>query len=83
VVVASPKLSAQAARSALSALRSRGIAAILHPEETAAAYALAWRFTHLCTPSGSGFEVRRVDARESASARVPDVEALARAIQSS
>jgi ATP phosphoribosyltransferase regulatory subunit len=69
----------EAARSAVASLRAHGITAILHPEETAAAYAAAWRFTHLCIPSGSGFVVRRLGAREDA--RVGDLDALVRAFQ--
>jgi ATP phosphoribosyltransferase regulatory subunit len=46
------------------ALRARGIAAALHPREGAAAYASAWRFTHVLTPSVDGtarFTLSRVD----------------------
>ena len=36
----------------IAALRARGITAIAHPENDAAAYAAAWRYTHLVTAAG-------------------------------
>jgi len=48
-LVACSAASADAARPVIAALRARGIAAVAHPEEGAAEYAAAWRFTHLVT----------------------------------
>jgi ATP phosphoribosyltransferase regulatory subunit len=45
VACASPEL----ARPLLEALRARGVPAVVHPPEGAAAYARAWHFTHVVT----------------------------------
>jgi ATP phosphoribosyltransferase regulatory subunit len=84
VVVAWSAGSHEAARRAVVALRACDVAAIVHPEDSAASYASAWRFSHLCTPVGSDFEVRLLSARaeqgDAGPTRVTDLEALARAI---
>jgi ATP phosphoribosyltransferase regulatory subunit len=79
VVVASA--SAEAARPMVAALRARGIAAVVCPEEGAAEYAAAWRFTHVITAAGGDparpWRVRRCDG---AALDHGEPEALARAL---
>jgi ATP phosphoribosyltransferase regulatory subunit len=63
----------------IAALRARGVAAVFHPEKTAAAHAAAWRYTHLVTVAGEPrrFRIAGAPANE---LEEGDPEALARAI---
>lgn len=58
VVALGPTLGAGEAAPILAALHSLGIAAVTHPGETAAAYAAAWRYTHLVSPAGEPGRLR-------------------------
>lgn len=51
---------------AVAALRAAGIAAVAHATEGAAAYAAAWRFTHVTVRSNdpAGYRLRRIEGGE-------------------
>jgi len=75
--------SVDAARGVVAALRDRGTAAVVHDDEGADAFAVAWRYTHVVGrgAGATGFTVRGVADGGDAMA-VPDLEALARAFVS-
>jgi ATP phosphoribosyltransferase regulatory subunit len=80
-VVAAP--SEEAARPLVEALRAHGVAAIFHPEESAASYAEAWQFTHLVTAAPGACRARRLHGLEpGVEIAHADPEALARALVS-
>ena len=66
----------------VAALRARGIAAVAHGAEGAAAYAAAWQFSHLVTASGDPRRYRAESVAGVGPAAIDegDPEALARAI---
>jgi len=63
----------------LAALRARGVTAVFHPQEDAAAHAAAWRYTHVATAAGAPrrFRITRVAGAPADTLEDGDPEALA------